>query len=264
MFGKHIFMSGLLVLPLSLQAIEVDHSITKNTVVETGIAESQRIERLARRWEVTSEEWIRYEEIMQGEGRYHWRDVDPLVVLGIYAKDETERKRFARLTAEKEYRLQSRFTQFNQAYVKAFHHLYGSQPIIELEPFYEQYRQRGISSAIRDPAPHSTLEDKSGDRTVLFLNTHCARCDDWFRNLKDQTNLGSAIDLYFIDESSDAIGQWAKRIGIDPVELDQGALTLNQDSGQYNQYGRPGIPAAYYYDASYQSVLRLKDGESLP
>ena len=202
---------------------------------------------------------------MQGEGRYHWRDVDPLVVLGIYAKDDAERQRYARLTAEKEYRLQSRFTQFNQAYIKAFHRLYGAQPIIDLAPFYEQYRQRGISSSIREPAPAIAYTGgRSGDRTVLFLNTHCASCDDWFRKLKDQTSLGSAIDLYFIDESSDAIGQWAKRIGIDPVELDQGALTLNQDSGQYNQYGRPGIPAAYYYDASYQSVLRLKDEESLP
>lgn len=266
MIGKCFITILILVLPIHAQAADIKYSNTQDTAVGTWIAESERLELLAARWQVTTQEWTRYEEIMQGEGRYHWRDVDPIMVLGIYAQTTAERERYAAMMAEKEHRLQTQFLTFNQAYMKAFDRRYGAQLIMDLDPFYEQYRMAGIASSIRTTSEQSTIPDENtlGDRYVLFLNTQCTGCDEWFRKIKTQQDLGSAIDMYFIDESKDAIGQWAKRMEIDPSELEDGAVTLNLDSDLYNQYGSPGIPAAYYYDASFQSVLRLKDEESLP
>ena len=56
------------------------------------------------------------------------------------------------------------------------------QPIIDLAPFYEQYRQAEMKSSIRDgnQGQPAIKENSAGDRYVLFLNTQCARCDDWF------------------------------------------------------------------------------------
>ena len=252
-----------LLLPLVIQAAQIEYSDAQSSGVETRISESQRIERLARQWQVSSEAWTRYEEIMKGEGRYHWKDVDPIVVLGIYAKDDTERKRYARLAAAKEHQRQTRFIQFNQAYVEEFDHLYGQQPIMDLAQFYERYRQSDVSVAIRDASTSATPESTIGDRFVLFTNTECAGCDDWFRKIRDQKSLGTTIDLYFINDDKQAIGRWAKDMAIDPSELDDGAITLNLDTGLYNQYGRPALPAAYYFDDSRQSVQRIKD-EALP
>jgi integrating conjugative element protein (TIGR03759 family) len=239
---------------------------TQSTQIDAGEIERQRIEQLANRWEVTPKEWLRYEEIMQGEGRYHWKDADPILVLGMYAKTPAERDRYALMMAKKEFRLQSQFIAFNRAYLEAFDTLYGEVPIIDLEAFYQQYRKARMKTSIQDGnqgAP-SIKDNPAGDRYVLFLNTQCARCDEWFGKINAAQLPGTAIDLYFIGESEAAIGQWAQRLGIDPKEINSGQITLNQDSGMYIQYGRPALPAAYYYDASTSQVQGFRDTEVLP
>ena len=254
----------LLLLPaLFAQAESTVFTKTETTPIDTSEIERQRIEQMANRWEVTPKEWLRYEEIMQGEGRYHWKDADPILVLGMYAETPAERDRYALMMAKKEFRLQSRFIAFNQAYMQAFDTLYGDVPIIDMERFYAQYQQSEMKASIRDGGPPSIKDNPTGDRYVLFLNAQCASCDDWFGRLSVGQLPGTAIDLYFIGESEATIGQWAKRMGIDPRDIQNGLITLNQDSGMYAQYGRPALPAAYYYDASTQQVQAFRDTAGL-
>ena len=198
---------------------------------------------------------------MQGEGRYQWKDVDPIMVLGIYARNTQERQRYAEMMAKKEHRLQSQFIAFNQAYMQAFDALYGAEPIIDLASFYEQFRQAGVTSSIKNFRQAPTIPDENvlGDRYVLFLNTQCASCDDWFNRIRAQQTPGTVLDVYFIGESEASIGNWAKNQALDPSDLQGGKITLNLDSGMYGQYGRPALPAAYYYDDSRQSILQIKE-----
>jgi integrating conjugative element protein (TIGR03759 family) len=226
----------------------------------------QRIEQLARRWEVTPEEWTRYETLMQGEGRFHWKDVDPIMVLGIYAKNTQERDYYAAMMAKKEHRMQSQFLTFNQAYMKAFDELYGGQPIIDLASFYEQYRMAGLASSIQNSSQEPSIPDDNaiGDRYVLFLNAQCERCDDWFRRIRTQQALGTTLDVYFIGESTESISHWANDQVLDPADLQGGTITLNLDNGMYAQYGRPALPAAYYYDDSKQSILQIREEATMP
>ena len=63
--------------------------------------EQKRIQQSATSLGVTTQEWTRYESIMQGEGKYHWSDADPVLVLGMYAKSESERRRYAEMMAKK-------------------------------------------------------------------------------------------------------------------------------------------------------------------
>ncbi|MEN8168119.1 MAG: TIGR03759 family integrating conjugative element protein [Pseudomonadota bacterium] len=221
----------------------------------------KRIEQLARRWEVTPEEWTRYETVMQGEGRYQWKDVDPIMVLGIYARNTQELERYAVMMAKKEYRLQSQFIAFNQAYMQAFDALYGGEPIIDLASFYEQFHQAGVTSSIKSFRQAQAIPDDNalGDRYVLFLNTQCARCDDWFSRIRTRQMPGTVLDIYFIGESEASIGSWANDQALDPSDLQGGTITLNMDNGMYAQYGRPALPAAYYYDDSSQSISQIQD-----
>jgi len=57
------------------------------------------IEQSAKNFGVTAQEWTRYRSIMDGAGRFHWKDTDPRVVLGIYSKTATQRKKYAEIMA---------------------------------------------------------------------------------------------------------------------------------------------------------------------
>lgn len=278
------FACLLIMLPLCGQATEFDYPMTPVSPLGSSLSDVQhtqwlyrgldvtaedriqRTEQLAHRWEVTPEEWSRYETIMQGEGHYHWKDVDPIMVLGIYAQNTVERDRYAVMMAKKEHRMQKQFITFNHAYMQAFNKLYGSEPIIDMARFYEQYRKSGLASSIQSSSHSQVISDTNaiGDRYVLFLNTQCERCDDWFRRIRTQQALGTTLDVYFIGDSKDSIGDWANDQMLDPSDLQGGTMTLNLDKGMYVQYGRPALPAAYYYDDSDQSIMQIRDEETMP
>jgi hypothetical protein len=48
-------------------------------------------------------------------------------------------------------------------------------------------------------------------------------------------------------------------MGIDPADIKDGRITLNNNTDMYAQYGNPNLPAAYYYDASNQQVLSISE-----
>ena len=219
-------------------------------VATTALDESKRVERMAERWGVTPEAWTRYETIMQGEGQYHWKDVDPIMVLGMYAHTPQERERYAGMMADKEFRLQSQFIEFNKAYVNAFDERHGDGPILDLAAFYEAYRQRGIAASLREV---------SQQPVSLIGNTLRDRYTDWFERIRAQQAAGTSLDVYFIGETETSIGDWAKTQALDPDLIRRGIVTLNQDNGMYAQYGRPALPAAYYFDSDSQSTLQIQE-----
>ena len=59
-------------------------------------------ERHARDWGLRSEEWARYRQLMQGPLGVHSPQLDPLTALGIEARSEEERRRYAELQVQAE------------------------------------------------------------------------------------------------------------------------------------------------------------------
>ncbi len=205
----------------------------------------------AKAFGVTAKEWTRYKSIMDGEGRFHWKDTDPRVVLGIYSKNASQRKRYAEIMARKEYELNKRFIDFNQAYLEAFQQLYGNESIMDLTKVAAYHSQFNFSSISGASKPGGTLN--IGDRIVLFVSTDCLSCDDYYRQIRDVQEF-SALDIYFINDSNEKITQWAKDMGITPDQVKSGSVTLNGDNGMYAKYGRPGLPASFYFNKRDQSV----------
>jgi integrating conjugative element protein (TIGR03759 family) len=205
----------------------------------------------AQQFNVTEDEWKKYLVIMDGEGQYHWNNVDPLVVLGIYAEDADERRRYARKVAEREYELQSMFIAFNRDYMQAFDDLYGDEKIIDLSSV-PLFRDRENQSAT-----HADNNSSVGDRYVLFVSTKCRSCEPYFQSLRSNQKIGTVIDVHFVGDSKKEIGQWAKRLNIRPQDVSNGSITLNIDSGMYASYQRPSLPAAFYFDQQTQSVEQL-------
>lgn len=232
---------------------------------ETRITEQQRIKQLATSQNMTTEEWTRYESIMQGEGKYHWSDADPVLVLGMYSKDSSERRRYAEMMARKEHAMQEKFIAFNREYMAAFDRLYGNEKILDLDVMMAMYDQQQTDQATNgqsniltglgvDTSKASNPIETIGDRIILFVNTSsCTTCDDYYRNVRSIQSF-SSMDIYFVGDKRDDISAWAKRMRITPDEVKSGVITLNPDKNTYARYGSPSLPSSFYYSKKDGSV----------
>ncbi len=124
---------SFLLLPFPLTVIAAE----ENTTLKRSVSVDSKTN--AKRWKVLTNEWRRYEEVMAGEGRYNWQNVDPIIVLGIYAETPSQRDRCAERVAIQEYEMNKRFLEFNDADLLAARRLYGKEPLMSLDKFNEFY-----------------------------------------------------------------------------------------------------------------------------
>ena len=144
MVNRVLFLIVLL-FPCGTWAVETSHT-------ETDESMKKQYKMDAKAWNLTVDEWTRYKAIMAGEGKYQWANADPITVLGIYAKSQEERVRYAEMIARNEYRLQSGLIALNDAYVTAFHRLYGDKKIMDMSKMSALYRQNALQESLDTPS----------------------------------------------------------------------------------------------------------------
>jgi integrating conjugative element protein (TIGR03759 family) len=201
-------------------ADQADSIPTQTTETETalGISELRR----AQQWQLTAAEWRRYEVIMEGiRGSVSAPTISPVEVLGIHARDDTERRRYAERWAELMHEDTARVLAFQLAYGEAFRRLYGDEPMIDLDTL---------------PGAAPALSLQPGDRLLFFARTNCGRCDVLLPQLlrRVEENPGVGLDIYLTDSAEgdeDKIRDWANARGIPPARVRSRAITLNHDHG---------------------------------
>jgi len=257
-----LFALFSIVLSFQVIASDIEYSQRAESTLHNQQTEEQRIASNASLWNVTDKEWTKYENIMKGEGRYHWKDVDPIMVLGMYAKTESEKKRFAIRMAKKEYRLNDMMIKFNRAYMKEFQVLYGREKIIDLAILNEQVSdntiQSSLLSGIASNKDANTDLSSLGDKYVLFISTDCSGCDSFYKKIITEQSFGSSIDIYFVGDTKESIGTWAKDNNVSPESVKSRAITLNLAGDTYDRFNRPALPSAFYYDKKNDTVLSYK------
>jgi integrating conjugative element protein (TIGR03759 family) len=74
----------------------------------------------ARIWELSEVEWLRYQQLVKGiRGSVSPSAISPIEVLGIHARDEAERQRYAQIWARAMHEDVERILAFQHAYEKA-------------------------------------------------------------------------------------------------------------------------------------------------
>lgn len=183
-------------------------------------------ERSARDWGLNSEEWTRYRRIMQGPLGIHSPNLDPLTALGIEARSEEERRRYAELQVRVEARRVEKMLAYQRAYDAAWQRLFPGQPRVSL------------------PGAKAQGAGNTGSgRLAVFVKAECPACDQRVRQMQAA---GQAFDLYMVGSRQDdaRIRQWATRAGIDTARVRARTITLNHDAGRWLSLGLPGdLPA---------------------
>ena len=183
-------------------------------------------ERLARDWGLRPEEWARYRQLMQGPLGIYSPNLDPLTALGIEARSEEERRRYAELQVQAEARRVGKTLAYQRAYDAAWQRLFPGQPRVSL------------------PGAKAQGAGNTGSgRLAIFVKADCAPCAQRVQQLQAA---GTAFDLYMVGSRQDdaRIRQWATQAGIDPARVRARTITLNHDAGRWLSLGLPGdLPA---------------------
>lgn len=182
-------------------------------------------ERLAGDWGLQTEEWARYRELMRGPLGVYSPNLDPLTALGIEARTDEERARYAELQVRAEARRAQKALIYQRAYDAAWQRLFPTlQPVV----FPEATRASHVSGA---QAPSGRL--------AVFVKENCPPCE---QRIKQLQTTGAAFDLYMVGSRQDdvRIREWATKVGIDPGKVRARTITLNHDAGRWLSIGVQG------------------------
>lgn len=185
-------------------------------------------EQHARDWGLSVDEWTRYRDLMQGPLGVYSPHIDPLTALGIEARSDQERQRYAELQVAAEAQRIEKLLAYQRAYDDAWQRLHADMPRVILP-------DAGAAFSPAVPA--------ASGRLALFVQDACPACDQAALRLQAA---GMEFDTYVVDSGADdaRIRAWAQRIGIDPAKVRSGQVTLNHDSGRWLSLGLPGdLPA---------------------
>lgn len=182
-------------------------------------------DRVASEWGLQPQEWSRYRDLMDGPLGIYSPNLDPLSVLGIEARSDEERRRYAELQVQVEARRVEKLLAYQRAYDDAWQRLNPGMQRVNLP----------------DDKPGTTA--RGSGRTAVFVKDGCAACGQLVQRLQSS---GAEFDLYIVGSRQDdaRIRDWAKRANVDPARVRSGTITLNHDGGRWLSLGLPGdLPA---------------------
>lgn len=219
-------------------------STARNTLSET-----DRVR--ARTWGLSETEWRRYEALMQGmRGSISPSTISPIEVLGIHARDEAERRRYAQVWARAMYEDASRILAFQHAYDVATKQLYPSELLIDINRLPEKSK---TTSALQPT-----------DHLLFFARPECPACDLLMGKLMERVDEVNGIDIYLtgVEPGDDAaVRAWASAHAIEPNWVRNRRITLNHDGGALERltHGRGEVPTILRRRGEDLSPIRVSD-----
>ncbi|WP_353980885.1 TIGR03759 family integrating conjugative element protein [Salinicola endophyticus] len=184
---------------------------------QTVIGHSQQ--QAAQAWGLSQKEYERYQSIMKGPRGTWSPNLDPLTALGLEARSDAERQKYAeQLVKTERARVESELA-FQRAYDAAWKRLYpGDMPVNAFSSKQEADKTRSVFGD--SPSTSSQRLD------VVVATQGCPRCVAVVKRL---INTGSAMNIWVVDAkgNDDRIRRWATSIGIPPGEVRSGHVTLN-------------------------------------
>lgn len=177
----------------------------------------------AGQWDVSVEDYQRYQQLMNGPRGTLSPELDPLTTLGIEARTPAERRQYAERWVRQEFARTEKEMAFQREVNAAWKRLYPDTLQVNMG------RDAGLA---RD----------TGGRLALFVReANCSTCD---ARLNAILTSHRPVDIYLVDsQGKDAtLRAWAKahHIPVDRVRSHQ--ITLNHDGGRWMRFGDGLMP----------------------
>jgi len=250
------FVLGLaLIMAVPGYAARLSSTLNTATGTDTSSAEHSILSDVeqvrARTWHLSEMEWQRYRQLMQGiRGSISPGMISPIEVLGIHARDEAERQRYAERWAQTMHEDAERILAFQHTYDAAIRRLYPGESLIDPGRLP---KRSGKTSRL-----------EMGDRVLFFTRADCPACDALFGKVLQQFDGVAGIDIYITGENigdDKAVRDWAKDHGINPEWVRSRRVTLNYDAGalEHLTHGEGQVPYLMRRRGDDVSPLRVSD-----
>lgn len=214
--------------------------------------------RQSKAWGMKQSEWMEYKELMStGPNAAYYSnkpELTPLMVMGINAKTDFDRSRYAKLSVEMERARLAREVQFDEAVNQYIKTLIPNHPVwmsdSERRTWAKRNAESGVDSAKAAGFTSNSLAVPIKDtRTVAYADAaNCdVRCTRFIKNLATSSSKLNRLDLFVINaESDETLLSFSRGVGISTQMLADGKATVNYDSGYYARLKpTPGLPVAY-------------------
>ncbi len=129
---RRVVVAVWLVSPLAFAEVTGDAMLRGSGADQSEQSRSTLAEE-AKPWGLSSQEYQQYlNEMAEGPNQLWWKDIDPPQVLGMNAKTEEERLKYAKIDVELDQERAAKEIAFQEAYTAAFRELYpNAKPIRE-------------------------------------------------------------------------------------------------------------------------------------
>lgn len=206
------------------------------TLSQSAAAQSEELaQRHASQWGLQAAEWQRFKSLMQGPLGTYSPNIDPLTALGIEAKSDEERNRYAELQVQMETARVTKLLAYQNAYDQAYKRLYPDLLPVNLVTQHTAPRMSAVNSS---------------KRLAVFVETSCTACETQVKKLQQD---GQPFDIYLVggQGNDDRLRAWALKAGIKPDKVRSRQITLNHDGGRWISIGGSG---------TFPAVLRQDNG----
>ena len=182
-------------------------------------------------WGLTPEEEKRYVLLMQNRSDIYYRGLrqTPIDILGINARNETERNHFAELAALQEAQKVSKNIAWNNAFYKAYNKLFENVPVVgDFDP--KPY----------SPYAHKPLQINQGDILYFFI-----KADEAVKSVlmllieAIDTTPDTRLNIMLLDSDELSIQLWANQHQIPLTLVNSGRITLNHGDLNYQSLTIP-------------------------
>jgi len=249
---KPVILSVALLASYPVAAAELSHTRVKETGQDASSSAANLLSDTdlvrAHGWDLSETDWRRYKQLMQGiRGSISPSTISPIEVLGIHARDEAERQKYAEAWTRAMREDVGRILAFQRAYDAAGKRLYPNEPLIDID--------RLPGKTERSSAMQST------DRLLFFARSACPACDRLVGNLLKRIDEVSGIDIYLTDLAPGddaAVRDWASTHEIDPEWVRSRRITLNHDGGALDSLTRGQGEAPYLLRRRGEDLTQLR------
>ena len=218
---KYSMMALMLLSPLTQAAQQSTIENSQSTLSQLQQSQANKTAEQGRQWGLSGEEYQRYEQLMAGPRGTQSPGLDPLTALGIEAKNDAERKKYAEQWVKQEFARTEKELRFQREVDAAWQRL-GVLPV-----------NMGNAAGIA----HDT-----GGRLALFVKAKdCGQCD---ARLAAVLADNRPVDIYLVDSkgNDNLLRNWARANNIPVDKVRSRQITLNHDGGRWLKFGNGLMP----------------------
>ena len=228
------FLSALIALASLSTASAFAATASQTQITDTTEQQTQvtHVDKPYLQWGLSEKEYDRYKKLMKGiRGSISPANISPIEVLGIHARSQAERMKYARMWADMMEKDTERVLAFQAAYNEAWKEK-GNPQLINTSKLLAAYDQDNHLN---------TNVDKSGRLILVTQINNCPKCDRQLGKILNTLAVDpkSSLDIYFTDsagETKSLVRQWAMKNNVNADLLRSGRITLNHGEKLARQY----------------------------